>query len=257
MPFVHYDQQSPQIAVITMNRPERLNAWGSEMARDLEEAFCRFHDDPQARVAILRGAGRAFCAGVDVKEWAETGQAPAWGTDFRRVFTGPGNVPPLTKPVIGAAHGYCIGAGVNLLFLRCDIRVCGESTRFAMPEVARGIMDLSTPFAFENIPTCFLSELFYTADYVDAQRAYHFGMVNYVVPDDQVLLKALDLAERIAQHPLPALQATKQNLLSAMQPRDGAFVLEELLRQRGFAAPDAVEGMRAFAEKRPPRWQGS
>ncbi|MCS7207034.1 MAG: enoyl-CoA hydratase/isomerase family protein [Dehalococcoidia bacterium] len=257
MPFVRYEEYGEHIRIITLNRPERLNAWGSQMAQEMEEAFARFADDPKGRVAILRGEGRAFCAGVDVKEWAERGEAPAFGGHYRRVFTSEWGTPALTKPVIGAVHGYCLGAGLNLVLMRCDIRIAAEGTKFGLPEVARGIMTLSTPFGYQNIPTCFLAELCFTAQMVDAQRALQFGMINMVVPLERLVPTALEMAQRIALHAPRAVQMTKENLLQVMAPSARAFLRERTLREQSFASPDAYEGMRAWVEKRAPRWQSS
>ncbi|MFN3973928.1 MAG: enoyl-CoA hydratase/isomerase family protein [Dehalococcoidia bacterium] len=257
MPFVRYEEYGEHIRIITLNRPERLNAWGSELAQETEEAFWRFANDPKARVAILRGEGKAFCAGADVKEWAERGEAPGFRGRYRRVFTSEWGTPPLYKPVIGAVHGYCLGAGLNLVLMRCDIRIAAEGTKFGLPEVARGVMDLITPFGYQNIPTCFLAEMCYTADLVDAQRALQFGMLNIVVPSERLMPTALEIAQRIAQHSPRAVQMTKENLLQVMAPPDRAFIREHLLREQSFSAPDAQEGMRAWVEKRPPRWQST
>ncbi|MBI2872436.1 MAG: enoyl-CoA hydratase/isomerase family protein [Chloroflexi bacterium] len=256
MQYVKYEEPEPYIVVISMDRPERLNAWGSRMLADLEEAFCRFDDDPQARVAVLRGEGRAFCAGADVKEWAETGQ-PRLAPPGRRVFTSDWGTPELRKPVVAAVHGYCLGAGLNLCLLRCDIRIAGEGTKFGMPEVARGILDLATPFGYQNIPYCFIAELCFTADMVSAERAHHFGLVNMVVPDAQVLPTAMDVARRIARHPPSAIQFTKANLLKTLEPPAAAFPYEQYLRQQSFYSPEAREGMRAWVERQERRGSGA
>lgn len=256
MEFVKYERVEPHIVVITLNRPERLNAFGSQLSSELEQAFCNYEDDPELRVAILTGAGRAFCAGVDVKEWAERG-APPFREAPRRMLLNEWGTPNLSKPVIAAVRGYCLGAGLNLVLMRCDIRIAGESSLFGMPEVARGVMDITTPFAYQNIPTCFLAELFFTGDPVPAERTLRFGLVNMVVPDEEVMPRALEMARRIARHSPQAVRYTKRNLLKTMEPKEAAFVWENYLRMRSFASRDALEGMRSWVEGREPRWEGT
>lgn len=141
MPFVDYEQKNA-IAFITLNRPERLNAFGSGIAVGLREAFTRFQEDKEARVAILSGAGRAFCAGVDVKEVAESGMF----LDNPLTCLHPYGSLDLTKPVVAAIRGYCLGAGFNLLAMQADLRVAAEDAIFGLPELERGIYCLSTMF---------------------------------------------------------------------------------------------------------------
>ncbi|MBM3948998.1 MAG: enoyl-CoA hydratase/isomerase family protein [SAR202 cluster bacterium] len=253
MQYVQYEKHSDHIAVITLNRPERLNALGAQIVVDIEEAFCRYADDKAARVAVLRGAGKAFCAGADMREWGVKGGPPDV-PEHRKVFMDPMGTPSLMKPVVAAVHGYCLGAGLNLILMRCDIRICGESTKFGMPEAERGIINVVTPFAYNNIPTCFLSELVYTCDMVSAQRAHHFGVVNTLVPDDQVFPAALRMAQRIAQQSPRAIRLTKEALQRSVEPPPTAFVWERYLTSKSFYSPESQEGMRAFVEKREPRW---
>ena len=254
MDYVLYEHHSQHIAVITLNRPERLNAFGSQMRLELEEALQLVVRDSEVRVAIVTGAGRAFCAGADIKEWAaRTGRA---GTpqEVAQVLNEYGT-PDIIKPLIAAVNGYCLGAGLNLVATRCDIRVAGESALFGMPEVARGIIDLTTPFALEGLSRAFLSELLYTGDPVTAQRAYEAGLINAVVPDEDVMPAAVRMAERIARHSAPAVRATKLNLLKTFAATPEAVVWEQRIGERISGSGEASEGMQAFVEKRTPRWE--
>ena len=254
MDYVLYEQHSPQIAVITLNRPERLNALGSQMRRELDEALQLAARDPEVRVAIVTGAGRAFCAGADIKEWA-TGTPPIRPPQEVTQVLNEYGTPDVIKPLIAAVTGYCLGAGLNLVATRCDIRIAGESALFGMPEVARGTIDLTTPFALEGLSRAFLSELLYTGDPVTAQRAYEAGLINAVVPDEDVMSAAVRMAERIAQHSPPAVRATKLNLLKTFAATPAALVWEQRIGERISGSGGTREGMQAFVEKRIPTWE--
>lgn len=251
MQFVIYEKEN-KIVTITMNRPERLNAWGRQMRRDLAEAWTRFKDDPDALVAIFTGTGKAFCAGVDAKEWAERGRGPV---EDPLLLNDPYGTAEL-KPVIAAINGYCLGAGFNLLAMRADIRIAAESATFGLPEVARGIMTLCTPFAHLRLPTGIMMELALTGDPISAHRAYELGIVNKVVPDGELMSAARAMAERIAQNSPLAVQLTKQSLLKSTEVSEAARILETYLFRDSSTSEDVLEGMRAFAERRAPVWKG-
>lgn len=250
MKWVKYEREGA-IVTITMNRPERLNAWGADTSRDIGEAFQRYNDDEEARVAILCGAGRSFCAGGDAKDYRER-QAP-WSKspqDEMGIF-GRGQ---LFKPVIGAIQGHCLGAGLLLLAMRCDIRIAAESAEFGLPEAAVGIMNCEVGIANQSIPLCVLMELTMTADAIGARRAYEIGMINKVVPDAQLMPEARKMAERIAKNAPTAIQLSKQNLLKAVEVSREAKELESELFQRSSSSRDAIEGFTGVASKNRPTW---
>lgn len=252
MEYVRYELHSPAIAIVTLDRPDRLNAFGAQMRAEFEEALIRAERDEQVRVAIVTGAGRAFCAGADVKEWAAGSgplEAPAVAPPMNVYGTA-----DLIKPLVAAIRGHCLGAGLNLVATRCDIRIAGESALFGMPEVARGTISRTVPFATEGLSRALISELLFTGDSVPAARALQGGLVNAVVPDDQVMPEAIRMAERIARHPPVAVQATKLNFLRTFRATEGAVEWEQRLRARVSTTDDTREGMRAFAERREPRW---
>lgn len=252
MDFIRYEHHNEQIAVVTLNRPDRLNAFGAQMRAEFDEALIRAERDERVRVIIVTGAGRAFCAGADVKEWAggtgplEAAHAPAPLNEH--------GTPDLIKPMVAAINGYCLGAGLNLVATRCDIRIAGQSAQFGMPEVARGTISRTVPFALEGLSRAFLSELLYTGDNVSAERALQGGLINAVVPDDEVMAAAIRMAERIARHPPTAVQATKLNYLKTFEATAAAVVWEQRLRERASTTDDTREGMRAFIERRAPSW---
>lgn len=254
MDYILYEQHDEHIAVITLNRPERLNALGSQMRLELEEALPTVARDPEVRVAITTGAGRAFCAGADVKEWA-AGTSPIRPPQEVAHVLNEYGTPDVIKPLVGAINGHCLGAGLNLVATRCDIRIAGRSALFGMPEVARGTIDLTTPFALEGLSRSFLSELLFTGDSVTADRAYEAGLINAVVPDEDVMPTAIRMAERIAQHSPTAVRATKLNLLKMFEATPAAQAWEQRLREHVSGSAETQEGMQAFVEKRSPTWQ--
>lgn len=250
MKWVKYERDGA-IATITMNRPERLNAWGAETSRDLGEAFERYNADDEARVAILCGAGRSFCAGGDAKDYKER-QAP-WSQspqDEMGIF-GRGE---LFKPVIAAIQGHCLGAGLLLVAMRCDIRIAADNAQFGLPEVAVGIINCEVGIANQSIPLCVLMELTMTADPIDARRACEIGMVNKVVPASDLMAESRKMAERIAKNAPMAIRLSKQNLLKAVEVSGEAKRLESLLFQDSSSSKDAIEGFSAVAGKGRRAW---
>ena len=254
MDFIRYEHHSEHIAVVTLDRPDRLNALGAQMRAEFDEALQMAERDDAVRVVIVTGAGRAFCAGADVKEWAG-GTGPLEAPHVPGMLNEHGTT-DLLKPMIAAIRGYCLGAGLNMVATRCDIRIAGESAQFGMPEVARGTISRTVPFALEGLSRAFLSELLYTGDNVSAARALQGGLINAVVPDDEVMPAAIRMAERIARHPPTAVQATKLNYLKTFEATAAAVVWEQRLRERASTTADTREGMRAFIERRPPAWDG-
>ena len=251
MGWVKYEAEDG-IVTITMNRPERLNAWGSEMARDLTEAFQRFNDDKPARVAILRGEGRAFCVGADAKEYTEI--RGSWSTQPREemgIF-GQGK---LFKPVIAAIQGHCLGAGLILIAIRCDIRIAGEDALFGLPEVRVGIVNCEVPLANQAIPTCVLLEMSMTGESIDARRALSVGMVNKVVPNDSLMSEARKMAKQIANNSPLAVRLSKENLLKALEVSGEAKANELRIYNLSSHSADAIEGFEAQTQRRAPVWR--
>ena len=250
MKWVKYERDGA-IVTITMNRPERLNAWGVDTSRDLGEAFEQYRNDDEARVAILCGAGRSFCAGGDAKDYRER-QAP-WSEspqDEMGIF-GRGQ---LLKPVIGAIQGHCLGAGLLLIAMRCDIRIAADNAQFGLPEVAVGIMNCEVGISNQAIPLCMLMEMTMTADPIDARRAYEIGMINKVVPAGDLMAEARKMAERIAKNAPTAIRLSKQILLKAVEVSAEAKRLESELFQRSSSSKDAIGGFSAVAGKQKRVW---
>lgn len=250
MQWVKYEREGA-IAFITMNRPERLNAWGPDTSREIGEAFQLYDDDDEARVAILCGAGRSFCSGGDAKEYRAR-QAP-WSPspqDEMGIF-GRGR---LLKPVIAAIQGHCLGAGLLLIAMRCDIRIAADNAQFGLPEARVGIVNCEVGISNQAIPLCVLMELTMTADPIDAHRAREAGIVNRVVPLDQLMPESRKLAERIAQNAPAAIRMSKQILLKAYEVPAEAKRLESELFQISSSSKDAIGGFSNTAVKKKNLW---
>ena len=140
--------------------------------------------------------------------------------------------------------------------LRADIRIAAESATFGMPQGRRGLYASMSPFVNQMIPTCVIAELFLTGETISAHRAYELGLVNRVVPDGELMSTAMKMAERMAELSPLVLRETKQTLLKATEVNEAALVLETHLYRENDASEDALEGARAFAERRKPVWKG-
>jgi len=242
-----------RVVIITINRPASRNAINREVREGLIAAWERFARDGEARVAILTGAGdKAFCAGADLKEMAQTklGSLP-------RNFLPALNVNiHVTKPVIAAVNGVAYAGGWALVQM-CDLVVASTSARFAITEakVGRG-MPWAVPLT-HMIPQKVLLEILLTGDPITAQRAYEIGFVNHVVPADQLMPKALAIAETIAENaPLTVAAAKEMVYLATDTGRMAGLEAARHLFDHVYRSEDAQEGPRAFAEKRKPQWKG-
>lgn len=248
-----------EVMVVTINRPEAMNAINAEVSLGIGEALDRAEGDRQVRVLVITGAGeRAFSAGADLKAVSrgESLSAPdheEWG------FAGYVRH-PISKPTIAAVNGFALGGGTEIA-LASDLVVARASARFGLPEVRRGIYAgaggvVRLP---RQLPPKVALEMILTGDPIDADQAERWGLVNRVV-DDDVLGAAFELARRIARNAPLAVQASKRIARAII---DGVIADEasawELNAQEGrrlIASADAKEGPRAFAEKREPVWRG-
>jgi enoyl-CoA hydratase/carnithine racemase len=246
------------ISVFTLNRPEKLNSLGGTLSADLTSAMAEFDADPDQYVAIITGAGdRAFSAGADLTEIAArtTVGPPSVGVSSVDLW-GVGSSP---KPVIAAVNGLAVAGGLELS-LNCDIRIAAASAWFGVFEVKRGLMaGVAVNLLARYMPLGDALYMLMTADRVTAQDALRLGLVQKVVPDDQLMTEAVRVAAMIASNSQVAVQASKQ---VAYHWRNLA-IRESLeyyqsVNQRLMRCDDVLEGPRAFAEKRPPvfshRW---
>jgi enoyl-CoA hydratase/carnithine racemase len=254
MPYVDYEKKD-HIARITLNRPERLNAFGRELSGQLREAEIRFAEDDDAWACIYTGTGRAFSAGRDLKEVAEESGAAAPDGADAPVAPQRRPVPEHNKPTIAAVNGLAYGGGLELS-LGCDIRICSESAVFALAEVRVGLCPPTAMFLLPRLIGLSNSMwLLLSGEPADAQEALRIGLVTRVVGDDELVPVATAMAETICRNAPLAIRATKQLTRLAQEvPLDYARRLGAGLVSAVWGSEDAVEGARAFTEKRPPVW---
>jgi enoyl-CoA hydratase len=251
-------EQRDHVLIVTMNRPQARNALSGPMMAIMREAWNRVDEDPQIRVAILTGAGGAFCAGADLKAMASSHPGDTAGGMDLSVIEPLLKGRRLTKPLIAAVEGPAIAGGTEIL-QATDIRVAGASARFGVSEARWGLFPLggSAVRLVRQIPYTVAAELLLTGRHITAAEAKDIGLIGRVVPDGQALDTALELADQIAANGPLAVQA----ILRTIRETEGlhendAFKIEAQLGMEVFRSEDAKEGPRAFTEKRKPSFQG-
>src|SRR6476659_1464619 len=241
------------IATITYNRPDALNAINGEMRTDLNAAFSRFRDDEDAWVAIVTGAGRAFCVGADMRNGAgSTGDFAGtfWEKPTINSFESGWEI---FKPVIAAVNGYCLGYGLTLVTW-CDFVIASERARFGFPEVTIGVPTIVGAIRLpQRINWQYAMELLLTGERIDAARAKEIGLAGWVVPHDALMDEARALAARlVAAAPLAARAMKEVAVRSQQLPSLEAIRFGETMRKVAATTEDAAEGARAAAEGRTP-----
>jgi len=245
------------VATITYNRPEALNAINGDMRRDLNAAFSQFRDNEDAWVAIVTGAGRAFCAGGDLRngggsigEFAGT----FWEKPTLNSFESGWEI---FKPVIAAVNGYCLGYGLTLATW-CDFVVASDRAEFGLPEVNLGMPAIVASIRLpQRINWADAMELLLTGERIDAERARAMGLVWKVVPHETLLEEARALAARLlAGAPLAQRVMKEMAMRTRHLPSLEAIRFGETMRLVAGRTDDAAEGIRAAAERRSPRWTG-
>ncbi|MFN8544457.1 MAG: enoyl-CoA hydratase-related protein [Candidatus Binatia bacterium] len=252
-PTIRYEKQG-RIAIMTLNRPEAMNALTPAMLSGLDAAFRDFNDDDDLWVAILTAAGeKAFCAGMDLKEaipLITAGDEMGYGDHTKRQFS------DIFKPIIAAVNGFCIAGGLETL-AGTDLRIAAEHATFGLGEVRWGLIPTGGSHVRlpRQIPWAVAMELLLTGKPIDAKRAYDIGLVNQVVPAAELLPAAMKLAETICKNGPLAVRTAKEIAVRALGLESG-FVLEKALGARVMQSEDAKEGPRAFVEKRLPQFKG-
>jgi len=243
-----------KVMLITLNRPEARNAINLETAQALAQALDEFDADPSIAVGVLTGANNTFCAGMDLKAFAKTGQRPYVGD---RGFAGICERPP-AKPLIAAVEGYCLAGGFEIA-LSCDLIVAANSANFGLPEVKRGIVPGSGGMVRlpSRVPYHMAMEMVLTGGMYPAARMAELGLVSRLAEPGKATEQALALAEQIAANGPLAVQTAKSIISQSRDWRQSDLFDLQRPRIAGiFTSADAKEGATAFAEKREPVWQG-
>jgi 2-(1,2-epoxy-1,2-dihydrophenyl)acetyl-CoA isomerase len=255
------ENKNGPITTLVMNRPTRLNALNNDLSTALNEALVRIANDSTTNVVILTGAGRAFCAGGDLGEIGkgrERGDASELGPILRSGMQAVLKMRTMPQPVIAAVNGPAAGAGMNLA-LAADIRLATEESVFGQNFANVGLFPDygGTYFLPALVGPSIAAELFYTGEMIDAKTAHRLGLLNHVYPFDRFEAEVRVLAQKIAGGPQIAIRAVKHALFA----REKEALVEALEREvefqlKCFHSEDCREGIRAFLDKRPPKFEG-
>ena len=254
-------EKEERVAIITFNRPDKLNALSPRLRVDIAQAIDAVSDDEETRVVVVTGAGRGFCSGADLSIGGSNNPADL-GLGERHRLDPVGwlciRIHHLHKPTIAAVNGVAAGAGLSLA-LACDMRIASETARFGSIFVKRGLVpdNGSTYFLPKLVGVAKACELMFVGDFIDAKEAERIGMVNGTVPPDQLMPVTMDLAIKIAKGPPLAIQLTKRAIYKGLTRDLTSQVEYEAYTQAiAGATEDAKEGVRAFIEKREPEFKG-
>jgi enoyl-CoA hydratase len=249
-------ERQGHVEILTINRPEARNAINGAVSQAMSTALDELTEDPDCWVVVITGSGdKAFSAGMDLKAFSSgegggiLGASGGFGGITQRVFP---------KPIIAAVNGSALAGGFEIM-LSCDLVVAAEHATFGIPEAKRGLIAgagglIRMP---KRLPIAVALELAMTGDSISAARAFELGLVNRVVPADVVLEEAISLADRIAANAPLAVRYSKSVMKQAAEVSEAeGWKLNAEAVGVVFSSADAMEGPIAFAEKRPPNWQG-
>ena len=266
MPSVEIDRSRGEVAVVTLNRPERMNALSVGLVIELREAVQQIHRDRGIRVVVLRGAGRGFCAGADLKgddvRVPGTEQMGELGAIYKMQENLAETILALhecEKPIVAAVHGAAVGGGLALA-LASDVRIAAEGTRFGAVFIRVGLSscDVGVSYFLPRIVGAGrAAELMLTGRHFDAAEAERMGMLHAVVPEAELLERALAKAREIAANSEYGVWMTKRGLWTNLDAPSLRHAIELENRQQvlGTFTGNMLEAVRAFQEKRPPRWR--
>ena len=247
---VSYEKKG-HVAYVTLNRPDKINAMNAQMHQELGRAWEDFRDDDNLWVAILSGNGRCFSAGADLSGGSPTSKSRYTGS-FPDITT----TRDVYKPIIAALHSYVVGYGLWIA-MDADIRIATDDIQMWLPEPQWGIATIPAAWLPRMMPWAIASELLLLAERIDAQRAYQLGLVNKVVPREQLVAEAEKAAERICELSPVAVQGMKEMMVQASRLHYTAVdQITGWVQNRVMNSEDRKEGRRAFVEKRKAQWKG-
>lgn len=257
-------ERRERLVLITIDRPEALNALDLDLSRELAEAWVTFRDDPELWVAIITGAGgKAFSVGADLKSVGDFYRSltPLQRRQLGETQPGLGGLTrnlEVWKPIIAAVNGYCFGGGLELA-LACDLRVASDNAQFGLTETSWGIIPGAggTQRLPRLVGVGIALEMIFTAKKIDAAEAYRIGLVNQVVPPAGLMGAAIEMANRICANAPLAVQTAKLAVWKGLDlPLADGLRLEQALAEPLRQTEDVQEGLAAFADKRSPRFKG-
>ena len=250
-------EKRENVVIMTLNRPDALNAINRQLRRELSDAITRFDGEEDSYVGIITGGGRAFCAGRDLKERANDNAEGVQARARDSMYPDrPYMWPQTWKPLIAAVNGFALAGGWSIAQM-CDLRIAAEDAKLGISETKWSLLPPFGTILTKMIPLSAVLELVMTAQPVSAQRAYDMGFLNKVVPGDQLMEEALTMAEQIAENAPLAVQYFKELAYRGlnMSIQDISSLTYHMYDQL-LTTEDSKEGPRAFAEKRRPQWKG-
>jgi len=243
------------VGVVTIDRPQQLNALSGAVLAELADALEGFDADPTVRAIVLTGGPKVFAAGADLKEFASQTAVDMLSSNRMSLWD---RLRGIRTPVIAAVSGYALGGGCELA-MQCDMIVASDTARFGQPEINVGLMPGAggTQRLTRTVGKYRAMEMVLTGRYIDAHEAERHGLVNRVVAPEQVIEEAKDLGRLIAEKPPVSVQLAKRSVLKALEaPLTEGAEYERQLFYFLFGTEDAKEGIRAFIEKRKPKYKG-